>query len=289
MPDWLCEAFPFKRNMAFWNDERMHFVDEGEGPPVILIHGNPTWSFLWRNVIPKLVEKNLRVIAVDLVGFGFSSKPGKITDYSIDMQVDFVENLIEGLKLDDITMVGHDWGGPIGAATAARTRRNVRAAVFANTSLTMSKTFKTTSFHRLSHKPIISELAFRGFGYPVNQLNKAQGDPTSIGDLAQRAYRHPFPGWGFRAAPLAMARLVPNGPNHPSVPIIQEGEAWAKDFEGDVAMVWGTKDPVLGRALKHMKDLFPNAPVTETDGGHFLQEEVPDTVADTILSVAAGA
>jgi cis-3-alkyl-4-acyloxetan-2-one decarboxylase len=284
IPAWLEEAFPFNRQTAFWNNQRMHFIDHGDGEPVIMLHGNPTWSFLWRNIIPPVVEAGYRVIVPDLVGLGLSSKPGKVSDYNLDMQVDFIVNLIEGLKLEGYSIVGQDWGGPIVAAVAARSRRGpVHAAVFGNTALAIPKSFKTTAFHRFSHMPVISELAFRGINFPVTAMRKVQGDPNSIGDLEKRAYTFPLPSWGYRAAPLALARMVPNRADHPSLPVLREAETWARGFEGPVGLIWGTKDPILGKALKRMRELFPNASVTETEAGHFLQEEVPDQFAQVIL------
>lgn len=288
LPEWLQQAFPFNRQMGFYEDERMHFVDEGpkEGPAILLIHGNPTWSFLWRKMIPTLTEAGFRVIAPDLVGLGLSSKPKRVADHSLELQVKMVENLIEGLKLDNFTIVGQDWGGPVATATAARTRRTVKAAAFGNTAVNAPTTFKTTSFHRFAHSPVISDIAFRGFNYPVKYMAKVQGNPASIDSLAQRAYAYPLPSWGFRAAPLAMARMVPNSADHPSMALIKAGSEWAENFEGPVRLVWGMKDPILGRALKRTKALFPDAPVTETDAGHFLQEEVPNEFAEAIIAVA---
>ena len=290
LPDWLQEAFPFNRQMGFYDDERMHFVDEGDekAPAVLMIHGNPTWSFLWRKVIPIVRDAGFRVIAPDLVGLGLSSKPKNISAHSVELQVKMVENLIEGLKLDNFTIVGQDWGGPVAACTAAKTPRTVKAAVFGNTALNVPSHFKTTAFHRFAHSPIISDIAFRGFNYPVKFMSKVQGDPNSIDDLAKRAYEYPLQSWGYRAAPLAMARMVPNSPDHPSLPILREGAAWAEGFEGPVRIVWGLRDPILGRALKRTKELFPNAEVTETDAGHFLQEEVPEELAEAIIAVSKG-
>lgn len=288
LPDWLAQAFPYKRHMGFYADERMHFVDDGpeDGPAILLVHGNPTWSFLWRKVLPKLMDEGFRVIAPDLVGLGLSSKPTHVKDHSLELQVNMVDNLIEGLKLDNFTIVGQDWGGPTVAAVAKRTRRTVKAAVFGNTAVGAPKAFKTTAFHRFAHMPIVSDIAFRGFNYPVKFMPKVQGDPNSIDETAKRAYAYPLRSWGYRAAPLAMARMVPNSPDHPSMPLLAAGGEWAESFEGPVKLVWGMKDPILGRALKRMKTLFPNAEVTETQAGHFLQEEVPNELADAIIAVS---
>jgi len=288
IPEWLEKVYPYKREMAFYENERMHFVNDGpeDGPAVLLVHGNPTWSFLWRKVMDRLIPEGIHVIAPDLIGLGLSSKPSSVKKHTADLQVTMLENLIEGLKLDNITIVGQDWGGPIVGAAAHRTRRDIKAAVFGNTALGPPKSFKTTSFHRFAHMPVVSDIAFRAFNFPVRSMRKVQGDPKSIDDTAMKAYEFPLPSWGYRAAPLAMARMVPNKPDHPSIPVLEESQQWAEGFEGPVRLVWGTKDPILGRALKRMKGLFPQAEVTETQAGHFLQEEVPDELAQAILAIA---
>jgi haloalkane dehalogenase len=126
---------------------------------------------------------------------------------------------------------------------------------------------------------------FRGLNFPVNFMHSVQGDPESIDETAIRAYHYALSSWGYRAAPLALARMVPNKPNHPSVPQLEAGGKWAASFEGPVRLVWGMEDPILGRALYSMKKIFPHAPATETNAGHFLQEEVPDILADAIIAV----
>jgi len=104
-----------------------------------------------------------------------------------------------------------------------------------------------------------------------------------------RAYTWPLRTWKDRAAPLALARMVPSGPDHPSMEALRRGEAWILAFKGPMALVWGLRDPLLGRALRHHEKAFPNAAVTRTEAGHFLQEEVPETLAAAVEDVVARA
>jgi haloalkane dehalogenase len=135
----------------------------------------------------------------------------------------------------------------------------------------------------------VSDFVFRVLGFPQNALHRAQGDPASIRGEVARAYRWPLRRWRDRAAPLGLARMVPDREDHPSVAPLREGEAWLRSFTGPMALVWGEKDPILGRVLKRHAEAFPDAPVTRTPAGHFLQEEVPDELAAAIRDVASRA
>jgi pimeloyl-ACP methyl ester carboxylesterase len=285
LPPWLLEQLPFERRVFSDGDHSIHFVDEGRGPTVLLLHGNPTWCYLWRKVIP-ILSPHVRVVAPDLVGLGLSSKPRDPEIHTLSFHADRISALIRALDLADLTIVGQDWGGPIVALAAARNRARVSGAVFANTALSAPpRPPREPRFHRISHQPLVSEVAFKVFRFPISTLHKVQGDPSSIGAKEKRAYRFPFAAFGDRVAPLALARLVPIRLEDPTVETLQEVEDWAKEFEGPVQLVWGIRDPILGRSLESVRKLFPDAPVVETEAGHFLQEEVPEELAKAILDV----
>src|SRR5262249_54644715 len=135
--------------------------------------------------------------------------------------------------------------------------------------------------------PLVSDLLFRGLGFPLQALGRVQGDPRSMAGEVARAYRFPLRRWRDRVAPLALARMVPSGPAHPTLPALARGEASARAFTGPIALVWGLRDPILGRALARHELAFPHAQVTRTEAGHFLQEEVPEALAAAIAAVAA--
>jgi haloalkane dehalogenase len=203
------------------------------------------------------------------------------------MQISHLQALVQALDLHNVILVGQDWGGPIGAAMAAREESRIQAALFANTILLAPRQpHPLSTFHRLSHIPVLSELLFRGLNFPMPILRRVQGDRRSIDQIAMRAYRYPFPRWRMRAAPLALARMVPRQLDHPSMAGLREGEHWARQFDRPVRLVWGMRDPILGRALPIMQELFAQAQVTQTSAGHFLQEEVPGIIADAILGLA---
>ncbi len=265
----------------------LHYLDQGRAKerPVLLLHGNPTWSFLWRKVIAGL--EGFRAVAPDLLGLGLSDRLPRLQDHTVDRHAAAVAELVAALDLEGMIVVAQDWGGPIAAAAAARAPERVAGLVLANTAVALPRIPRGTAFHRFARLPVLSDLVFRGLGFPQIALHFTQGDRRSIRGAVARAYRWPLRRWSDRVAPLALARMVPDGPDHPSMPAMRRGEAWARGFEGPVALVWGLRDPILGRALKRHEDAFPQASVTRTEAGHFLQEEVPEALAQGIHEVAS--
>jgi pimeloyl-ACP methyl ester carboxylesterase len=288
LPAWLQAEIPFQRRVYRGGPYAIHFVDEGAGPPVVLQHGNPTWSYLWRKVVGRLTESGVRVIAPDLLGLGLSYKPRDASVHSLTFHAEQIEGLLHALELEQVTIVGQDWGGPMLGLVAARNPEMVHGAVFANTGLAAPRRAGTLSwFHRLANMPLVSDLLFRVLNFPIPILQMVQGDRSSIGRTEKKAYRYPLRSIGDRTAPLALARMVPTGLDHPSVEPMRQVEAWAGSFSGPARLVWGLADPILGRGLKSMRRLFPNAAVVETQAGHFLQEEVPEALAKAILAVVS--
>lgn len=269
---------------------RIHFVDEGspEAPAVVMLHGNPTWCVLWRKVIAALPR--CRCIAPDLLGLGLSSVLPAISDHSIDRHADALVELLDALALPRYVLVGQDWGGPMLTAIGLRRPARVAGVVLANTAVVLPERPRGTAFHRFARVPVVSDVVFRGLGFPQAMLWTVQGDRRSLlrGPEAA-AYRWPLRHRHDRIAPLALARMVPDGPEHPSVAPLRRGQAWIEGFDGPMALVWGTRDPILGRALRRHEAAFPRAPITTTAAGHFLQEEVPHALAAAIEDVIARA
>ena len=285
LPRWLAPEMPFDRRMARIGDQRIHFVDHGEGKPVLLMHGNPTWSFLWRKVIRKL--DGYRCIAPDLMGLGLSSKPLRTRAHSLERHISLIADLVEGLDLKDLIVVGQDWGGPVSAGVAERHPDRVGGLVFGNTGvLPPRRPMKVGPFHRFANAPVLSDLTFRVAGFPLWALDRAQGDRGSIGRLERKAYWWPMRKLRYRAAPVALARMVPTREDHPTVPTMDRVGSFVTRWKGPAALVWGLRDPILGRGLRRHREALPQAHVWETQAGHFLQEEVPDPIAEAIRKVA---
>lgn len=291
LPPFLAARLPFERGsyrLEHGEDagRRLHFIDHGPhaARPVLLQHGNPTWSFLWRKVVRRLPEH--RAVAPDLLGLGYSDRLPRVADHSLDRHAAAIAELVEALDLEGVILVGQDWGGPVVARVGSLLPERIGGIVLANTSVVVADRIRTKPFHRFARTPVVSDLAFRLLGFPQNVLHRAQGDPSTIAGEVRRAYRWPLRRIRDRVAPLALARMVPDHPLHRSMPALRQGEAWLRGFDGPVALVWGERDPILGRALaRHAREL-PHATVRRTDAGHFLQEEVPEVLAEAIHEVA---
>jgi cis-3-alkyl-4-acyloxetan-2-one decarboxylase len=290
LPEWLERMLPFRRRRVQVRAHGMHVMESGPAgarPAVFLLHGNPTWGFLWRKVALALAPSSVRVVMPDLVGLGLSDKPNAAT-HTLEFHAQQVAALITSLDIDELVFVGQDWGGPIGvgALAALGSAVKVRGLVALNTALGPPKRgFRPTAFHRFARLPVVSDVAFRFGQFPEVLMRFVQGDRGSIAGDVARAYRWPLRRWADRVAPLALARMVPNVEDHPSVRMLRRTEEYVRAFTGPAAIVWGERDPILGRLRRRMEHLLPQAKVTSTNAGHFLQEEVPLDIAASIRHV----
>lgn len=290
LPDWLDRLLPFRRYRVRVRDHVMHVMESGpeDAPAVLLLHGNPTWGFLWRKVALALGRAPLRVVMPDLVGLGLSEKPPAAV-HTLDFHAGQLEELIRQLDLHELVFAGQDWGGPIGIAALKSLEQSVklRGLVVLNTVLGPPKRgFRPTAFHRFARLPIVSDAVFTYAHFPQSVLGFAQGDRSSVSGDVARAYRWPLRERSERVAPLALARMVPNSLEHPSVGPLRRIEGFVQAFKGPAAIVWGERDPVLGRLRRRIENLLPHARVVSTNAGHFLQEEVPNDIADAIRHVS---
>jgi pimeloyl-ACP methyl ester carboxylesterase len=279
---------PFQRAIYTVGGVPVHVMETGRGRPVLMLHGNPTWGFLYRKVAQILALRGFRCIMPDLVGLGLSFKPRDARWHTLDNHAHVLGALVEGLDLQDMLLMVQDWGGPFGTLMASHQPHRTTGLVVMNTVLGPPRQgFNPALFHRVAQLPLVSDVLFRGLGMPQGALWMAQGDKLSIRGRVSRAYRFPLSGLGQNVAPLALARLVPDALTHPSIPALQRCQQWCEGFRGPRAIVWGARDPVLGRALKRVQQTLPGAALSLTQGGHFLQEEVPEVIADAASYVAA--
>ena len=264
----------------------MHVTEAGQGFPVLMLHGNPTWGILYRRIMDRLAGEEIRCIAPDLIGLGFSSKPREMADHTLENHARWIGALIDALNVKGLVFVGQDWGAPIGLRALADRQHLLKGLVILNTAIAPPKPgFTPTWFHKFSQMPVISDIVFRGFGFPQNIIHRVQGNPATISGNTARAYKYPLRKFSENMAPLALARMVPDSLTHPSVGGLRKSGALAGAFKGPAEIVWGDKDPILGRAFKRVRALLPDAGVTRTRAGHFLQEEVPDEIAAAIRKV----
>lgn len=290
LPGWLERQLPFRRSLVdVGGGLRMHVMEQGSGRPVVMLHGNPTWGFLWRKVAAALAGEPLRIILPDLIGLGLSDKPRHAAEHTLENHARWLGTLLDTIVPERdgrFVFVGQDWGGPIGLRALADHPQRVAGLVLANTVIGPPRPgFRPTAFHRFARMPIVSDVVFRVAGFPQIALGWAQGDKQSIrGDVA-RAYRWPLRHLGDRVAPLALARMVPDSQTHPSIASLERCQQFVDSFRGPIALVWGDRDPVLGRVRGFLEKRLPSAPMTRTQAGHFLQEEVPDAIAAAVRDV----
>ncbi|NMM48133.1 alpha/beta fold hydrolase [Marinigracilibium pacificum] len=264
----------------------IHYLEKGKGIPVFMMHGNPTWSFLYRNIMNELDPEIYHCIAPDLPGLGFSSKPDSPNFHTLGNHQNIITSFLNKVIDQDFIFVGQDWGGPIGLLASMNNKFKMKGMVLLNTMIRPpKKDFKPTLFHSFSRIPLLSDVVFRVAGFPQKYLGMVQGDKKSIKGEVSKAYSWPLKDLNSNQAPLLLSRMVPNNHDHPSVKYLKMTEEFASAYTGPVSIFWGKKDPVLGRLSSAHHNLMPHAKLTITDGGHFIQEEYPKLIAEEIKSL----
>jgi cis-3-alkyl-4-acyloxetan-2-one decarboxylase len=290
LPQWLSEMLPFRRYCVELPDgRRMHVMEAGDpsAKAVVMVHGNPTWGFLYRRVAEQLKQEKLRLIMPDLLGLGLSERGLSAGAHTLDNHQRWFASFLRRIDVSEAILAVQDWGGPIAVGALSQLPDLRVGLVVMNTVLGPPKAdFRPTAFHRFARLPVVSEVAFKIFGFPQRGLHWAQGDRRSIVGKVAAAYRYPLRRFHERTAPLALARMVPNGLEHPSIEALRHCQDFVEGFRGPATIVWGDRDPVLGRARSWIEKLLPQATVTRTQAGHFIQEEAPLEIAAAIRQVA---
>ena len=264
---------------------KVHVIEAGEGFPVFLMHGNPTSGFLYRKVVEKLPLNKVRVIMPTSLGLGFSSKI-PASEHTAENHIYWINKVLKELELKELVYAGQDWGGPIGMGALSLSPELLKGAVLLNTGFNAPKVNADLSpAHALVKTPVIGELLLEVIFSIFERLKSVQGNPDSWTSEVAELYGRPVYESGNSKAPLAMMRMVPDGPDHPSAPAMRRIEEYVNTLEIPAEIVWGENDPILGRALPIMQQNFPNARLTKTTAGHFLQEEVPNEIAEALIRV----
>ena len=283
IPSWLLKQLPYEHS---WINvgKKMHIMKKGTGKPIVMVHGNPMWGYLYKKVLDGL-DDNHRYIIPDLIGFGFSEKVS-LNEHSLEAHGEWMAKFFSTIKEEKIGLVVHDWGGMIGIAGAMKAGKKIDGLVVMNTAITAPKDgFKPTWFHSLSQVPLISSFLFRGLNFPLSFLNRFASVPGSFDSESMKAYKYPLRKFKNNCAPLALARMVPNSMHHPSVPLEQEIETYLGSYDGPAQIVWGMNDPVMWKLRRRTSRLLPQAKVVKTQAGHFVQEETPAEVITAIKEV----
>lgn len=264
---------------------KVHMLEAGRGYPVFLQHGNPSSGFLYRKVVNELPLDRVRVIMPTMVGLGFSSKV-PVKDHTIENHNRWLNAALTELDLQGLIYVGQDWGGIVGVGALSLSPELIEGIVIMNTAIfAPTEKMKLSRLHDLVRTPIVGELLIENIASAFGGMDTVQGDPSSIPDPVKDLYRRPVEESGNVKAPLALMRMVPHAPDHPSTAPMRDLITFVRGLDVPTEIVWGMNDPIAGNALPAMQAHFPDAPATETMAGHFLQEEVPDVIAAAVLRV----
>ncbi len=262
---------------------RMAFVEAGPagGPVVVLLHGEPTWSFLYRTMLPVLADAGLRAVAPDLVGFGRSDKPAEIGDHSYARHVEWTRRLLFGaLDLHDVTLVAQDWGGLIGLRLVAGHPERFARVVASNTGLPTGETPMPAVWERFR------DVVVGARELQVSRLVAAGCREPLAGDVLA-AYDAPFPDDAYLAGPRAMPRLVPTTPGDPGGAANRAAWAALARFERPLLCAFTDGDPITAGADRPLRERVPGARdqphVTITGGGHFVQEDRGEELARVVV------
>jgi pimeloyl-ACP methyl ester carboxylesterase len=296
--DWTFGGlWPYEPRWFDTPDGRMHYVDEGprDGRPVVLVHGNPTWGFLYRAFIPRLVQAGHRAIVPDHLGFGRSDKPDDPERYRIGRHVQRLDALLESLDLRGAVVVPQDWGGPIGLSWAVAHRERIAGLFVLNTFAHRPPGKVPLPLPlRLFRTPGVGEVMVKGLGlfhrvflFRVGVQHRERLTPD-----VRRAYLAPHPTWSSRTAVLVFPREIPAGPEGRVADLagaLEQGlERELRDRP--VQIVWAMRDPAFTPAVLELLWLktFPDAKVVRLDdAGHYLQEDAHELIVPELLDFLA--
>lgn len=290
LPEYAASALPDGYKSYLIEVEpgiKIHVLEAGTGTPVYLQHGNPTNGMLYRKIWQKLPTDRMRLIMPTMVGLGFSTKvPAR--QHTLANHMRWMSAALRKLNLNGLVYVGQDWGGAVGLGALMRSPELLKGMVILNTGWTAPKEkFALSRPHAIAATPIMGELLLEKFVSVFDRLHQIQGDPASMPPEVVALYKRPVVESGNKKGPLALMRMVPTGPDHPTSQPMREIEAYAETLNVPTEIIWGMRDPILARILPTMKAMYPQARVTETQAGHFLQEEVPVEIAAAIERVVA--
>ena len=288
------EDYPFKENYLELENLRMHYVSEGlkaSKEVVVCLHGEPSWSYLYRHMIPPLAER-FRVLAPDLIGFGKSDKLPSTSDYSFHFHYNTIVAFFKRLKLKNVTLVMQDWGGVLGLVYAANHPEIIKRMVIMNTGLpghglNQGSRLKTglaltaflgwRTFSKLFDKRMPVSKVIAAGTYPPFRLSKE----------VERAYNAPFPSAEYKAVAASFPSLVPLTSKSPGAADVSRARDLLSRFRGATLVMFSDRDPITSTQADFLYDLIPGTAgfdkVTIKDAGHFLQEDKPGELVDNII------
>ena len=270
--------YPFASHWFEADGRTLHYIDEGQGPVLLMVHGNPTWSFAWRRLVIDL-RRDYRVIAIDHLGCGFSDKPQDRNLYTLEGHIQRLMAFVRLLKLQQITLFAHDWGGAIGMGCAGRLADRFQRFVLMNTGAFRSVAipFRIS----LCRIPLLGKLGDRGLNlFARAALTMAVEKPLSA--AARAGFIAPYDSWAHRIAVHEFVQDIPLSPSHRSYATLTEVEESLEQFRNHpIQLIWGMKDWCFTPAdfLSEFRRRFPAAHSRELPhAGHYVFEDAPDEV-----------
>ena len=270
LPSWLKKEYPFHSHFYSTGKNRLHYLDEGEGPAVILVHGNPSWSFFFRHLALSL-KKNFRVIVPDHMGAGLSDRP---TDYpyTLASHINNLKKLIDHLQLDNLSLVVHDWGGPIGLGYATQNSAHLKSLVILNTAAFFDDNLPRRI--KLCRIPFLGEWFMRspiGFAYLASKMAVKKPLRSSV----SKGYLFPYNNYKNRIGNARFVQDIPLRKTNQSFPVLQKIQSNLSKLQCSKLIAWGGGDICFH---KHFYDRFLNIyPDAEhhyfPDAGHYLLED----------------
>jgi len=275
-------GYDFQENYVQFENMQMHYLDEGSGEVILALHGEPSWSYLYRKFIPEL--ENYRFVAPDFFGFGKSDKPTKTKDYSYEFHLKTLLHFCEQLNLREITLVVQDWGGLLGLGLLGQKPEWFKRVVIMNTFLPIGKPlklpFKIWQWFAKYHPSI-----------PVSGIIQ-YASHNRISKEVLNAYDSPFPNKNYKAGARIFPSLVPSTKDDPAVKYLEKARAVLADWDKPALVLFSDKDKVLGGLEKFFYKLIPTAndqqKIVIKDAGHFLQEEKGEEIANYIDAFIKG-
>ena len=275
-------GYNFGANYADVEGLRMHYVDEGprDGAVVLLLHGEPSWSYLYRTMIPPLSEAGFRVIAPDLIGFGKSDKPTKKSDYSYAGHVEWMKQFVELLDLKEINLFCQDWGSLIGLRVAAENEQRFARIAIGNGGLPTGDQELPKAFK------IWRAFALYSPWFPIGKIIQ-KATITDLSDDVVAAYDAPFPSAKYKAGSRAFPNLVPATPDDPACEANRAAWSVLGKWQKPFLTTFSNRDPITRGGEKYFQDAVPGAMNREhvkiRNAGHFLQEDKGPEIADVLI------
>jgi pimeloyl-ACP methyl ester carboxylesterase len=274
--------YPFESHWLNLNGLRYHYLDEGQGEPLLLVHGNPTWSFYWRELVVALRGK-YRLIVPDHIGCGLSDKPQPY-EYRLATHIDNLRRLIDHLRLEKLTLLAHDWGGAIGLGAAVAEQDRFRRFVLFNAAAYRSR--RVPWRIRLCRTPLFGEWAVRGLNaFARAALTMAVARPERMTPAVRAGLLAPYDSWANRIALHRFVMDIPLSPRHPSYAMLEAIERGLPTLRGRPTMfIWGMRDWCFTpHFLERFQEFFPDAEVHRLfDASHYVIEDAHERIVPLV-------